>query len=688
MPDSPRADHRARKRWLKEAQAYSRVRHANVVSLFDVGETDSWLYLVLEYVGGGTLKKWLEGPVHARAAAGLMVKVADAVEHMHAAGQLHLDLKPSNILLDSELGVPLEEATPKVADFGIARLKLDAAADGSKAETTLSGAWGGTPSYMAPEQISGTRAQLGPAADIHALGAILYELLTGRPPFQGESPIETMVQVRNQEAIAPRRLNPRIPRDIETITLKCLEKGVSGRYSSAAALAADLGRFVEGRPISARPGSAVERSLRWCRRRPVIAGLTAALVLTISVGFTAITLLWRRAEANFRMSKEVLQELADLNIDGSSGFPKTMPLERSIPNLEHVRKHLLVLSTSQPTDRQIAVTLAFVESRLAERLQRARRSEDALALLLESEARLGVFLRNDVLNEVLRELQRLQLRLLAEVSECLKKPDDSIDYLVRAVQSAEDEICLAQGPDRFWRLIQSRRGLAWLHFSQGNVEETRALLAANGGLLEYLPSECEDLLAARERLLVQLDLKLIYAFSPSEVALDGHLGKAGENGPLSKLAAPIDASQTPAEWAKLAVEVLRSTNNSDRATAARLESGDESRVVGFLHAIAAMFNRVGKLEEARRIAERMLALAEHSVKNHPLEPAAHLSLHSAYVQLYKNAYRAEGQAAVAANMKLALDSAQHALALDHKSELAQQAVYDLQRRMAGLIVKR
>ena len=688
MPDSPRAGLRARKRWLKEAQAYSRVRHANVVSLFEVGEAGSWLYLVLEWVAGGTLRKRLEGPVPARVAAALMAKVADAVEHIHLAGQLHLDLKPSNILVDAEMAAPLDQVTPKVADFGIARLKVGAVADGFEAETTLSGAWGGTPAYMAPEQISGTRAQLGPGADIYALGAILYELLTGRPPFQGESPIETLVQVRDLDAVPPRRLNPRISRSLETVTLKCLAKGASQRYLSAAALAADLRRFIEGRPISARPGTLAERMLRWCQRQPVVAALSAALLLTVFVSFVVVTLLWRQAEANFRMSKEVLAELVDLSIGGSSGFPSAITVDRLIPHLEHVGQHLLVLSKSQPDDLQMALSVALIEFRLAQRLQHARRSEDALAKLLESKASLEVFLRRDPLNEDLGDMQMLQFRLLAEVSERLGKSDESIDYLVRAVRSAEDEVRRATRADRFWRLISARRALAWHLFSRGEHDETRKLIAANDGLVKHLASECESPLAECERILADIDMKLINEFSPSETDLAATACEVSVNGPLSSLASPTDASQKPAEWAKIAAEFLRVAKHSGSAATARLDSDDESRVVGHLRALAAMLNRVGKLDGARRIAERMLALGEFSVANHPVEPAAHLSLYLAYVQLYKNACRVDDRPAVAANMKLGLAAAQKALALDHGSELAQHAVYDLERRFADLIAKR
>ena len=187
---------------------------------------------------------------------------------------------------------PWEAVTPRVSDFGLA------VSDGGHdvSETSLA-CPRGTPSYMAPEQAAASRAEIGAASDIHALGAILYELLTGRPPFQGTSTLETLDQVRGQNPVPPRRLNPKIPRDLETIALKCLEKNPSRRYASAEALADDLNRWLEGRPIKARPVSPIEHAWRWCRRRPAVTALAAALMMTFSVGFLTIVLLWRRAEA-------------------------------------------------------------------------------------------------------------------------------------------------------------------------------------------------------------------------------------------------------------------------------------------------------------------------------------------------------------------------------------------------------
>lgn len=262
-------------RFRREAQAVAALRHANIVQVYDVGEMEQRPYFTMEYVEGGSLSERLAGvPQPARDAAATVATLAKAVQFAHDGGIVHRDLKPANILLAAD-------GTPKITDFGLARWF-----DG-EAELTLSGARIGTPSYMAPEQAAGKSNAVGPAADIYSLGAILYEMLTGRPPFRAETAMETQRQVITEVPVSPSRLNDRVPRDLTTICLKCLHKEPQRRYSSALALAEDLQRFLRGEPILARPTGTLERGLKWVARNRLLAGMILGGGLLLIVGLGA-----------------------------------------------------------------------------------------------------------------------------------------------------------------------------------------------------------------------------------------------------------------------------------------------------------------------------------------------------------------------------------------------------------------
>jgi len=291
------ASERERSRFLTEAEAVARLRHPNIVQIFQIGEHAGLPYFSLEYCDSGSLAALLDRtPLPPSDAAQIVRTLAEAMQVAHDEGIIHRDLKPGNVLLtvvSGQLSVvsnakskPTSSPTtghwplttvPKITDFGLAKM-LD------EAGQTASGAVVGTPSYMAPEQASGDSKAIGPPADIYALGAILYECLTGRAPFKAATQMETIHQVVNVEPVLPSQLNPRVPRDLETICLKCVEKELGQRYASAADLAEDLRRFLAGEPIRARPVSRVERTWRWCRRKPALAGLVAALTIMVVVG--------------------------------------------------------------------------------------------------------------------------------------------------------------------------------------------------------------------------------------------------------------------------------------------------------------------------------------------------------------------------------------------------------------------
>jgi serine/threonine protein kinase len=242
-------------RFLREAEAVAGLRHANVVQVYEVGDLDGRPYFTMEFIEGGTLAQKVAGtPYPAGAAALLVATLAEAIHSAHQNGIVHRDLTPANVLLT-------RDGTPKITDFGLARRAYD------KAGPTQSGIPIGTPSYMAPEQARGQRNAIDPGVDVYALGAILYELLTGRPPFRAETAAATLQQVLTDDPVPPARLNPRVPRDLETICLKCLHKEPERRYASAVELAEDLRRFAGGLPIRARPVGRLERIIKWARLR-------------------------------------------------------------------------------------------------------------------------------------------------------------------------------------------------------------------------------------------------------------------------------------------------------------------------------------------------------------------------------------------------------------------------------------
>jgi WD40 repeat protein/predicted Ser/Thr protein kinase len=262
-------------RFQKEAEVVAGLHHPNIVAIYEIGQQESDHYFSMEYIEGKNLADAVrDHPLPARRAAAYLKSIAEAVDYAHQRGILHRDLKPSNVLLDVF-------DRPRVTDFGLAKLL------NSDVELTTTGQVLGSPSHISPEQAAGQLGAAAPAGDIYSLGAVLYHLVTGRPPFQGDGVTEILLQVQNNEPVAPRQLNPGVPVDLETICLKCLRKEPARRYGSARALAEDLARFLENKPILARPVGWAGRLARWCSRKPALAaavGLGGALLLVVAIG--------------------------------------------------------------------------------------------------------------------------------------------------------------------------------------------------------------------------------------------------------------------------------------------------------------------------------------------------------------------------------------------------------------------
>ena len=277
------ADDDAVRRFHIEAEAAANLDHPGIVPIYEVGEYEGQHYFSMGFVEGQSLsQKIANGPLPPRLAAELMVKVSEAIEYAHHHGVIHRDLKPANILLD-------QAGNPRVTDFGLAK-KLE-----GDSGLTGSGQIMGTPSYMPPEQAGGPRGEVGPLADVYALGATLYALVTGRPPFQASTAMDTVLQVMSDDPVPPRRLNASVPLDVETICLKCLEKEQGKRYGSASALGEDLRRYLAGEPIRARPVTRSERVVKWARRRPAIAALMGLVILVTALGLGGVIWQWREA---------------------------------------------------------------------------------------------------------------------------------------------------------------------------------------------------------------------------------------------------------------------------------------------------------------------------------------------------------------------------------------------------------
>jgi hypothetical protein len=309
-----------RLRFLAEAEAVAAVKHPNVVQVYEFGHNAGLPYFAMEFLNGGSLAALLfeHGPMGPTGAARVVEQVARGVQAAHDVGVVHRDLKPANILfggfgiqdsgfrdedrnLDSAPNPESRILNPKVTDFGLAKR-------GGGYDLTMTGVVMGTPAYMAPEQAKGEGKFVGPAADIYGLGALLYEALTGRPPFLGEDPSVLMIRLVNEDPLPVRRFAPAVPRDLERICMKCLEKAPADRYPSAAALADDLARFLNGEPVSVHPAGLLEKAVKWVRRSPARAALYGITLFTSAlIGLTAgVVKVWRETEFNRRQTEVAL----------------------------------------------------------------------------------------------------------------------------------------------------------------------------------------------------------------------------------------------------------------------------------------------------------------------------------------------------------------------------------------------
>lgn len=691
LSTGPFASARDRGRWLREARAAARVRHPHIVPLYRVDEADGWLYLVLEYVPGGSLKERLNGPLPPRVAASLLAPVARALEQLHLAGILHLDIKPANLLIDSPPRTPLDWAPLKLADFGIARSGEDMATTGSSL-----GAAQGTLAYMAPEQLAGRRAALGPASDIHAMGAILYELMTGRPPFQGASTIETLDQVRGQEPVPPRRLNPAIPRDLETICLTCLQKNPDRRYGSAEALAEDLHRWLDGRPILARPVSSLERGWRWYRRHPSVAALAIALTLSLSVGFLSVVVLWRRAEseriraeaesaraeADFRTATEVLHQF--VKFTSEIPVPKVFDERSLVPLFESTRGRLLDIVQKRPGSDPILRELALVDLRLGGCLGQEGRWNEARAILEESVESLDELSRRMPLDRSACINYLWACRARADTSEHLERPEVGLFYLRRAMEAGEAIARRWPSSEALVDLASMRSDLAAVLARRGDRVAARELLQANVSTFNPRPGLTMDhpgvpawcILAP-----IEMNRHRSRFEDPGAVPPTTLTHAASSSNRLARLGSPAMEALPAHEWAGVILDAMR---GAIRDGERRMHEAD----VGYwlcrlLIRIAAEDRNHGRLEDSRRTVERIVELGKALVSRYPDQAASFLVLSTGYLNRSKIAWKGKvlDHPAIERHLTQAVEAARQAVAISPGNQEARYLLRGCQRRL-------
>jgi serine/threonine-protein kinase len=506
-------------RFRVEAEAVAGLDHPHIVPVYEVGAHDGLPFFSMKFIEGGSLAGAKERFGHdPRGAARLLAAVARAVHHAHERGILHRDLKPSNVLLDPQ-------GQPYVTDFGLAkRLAGPPAAEEVEPGLTpvppgLTGAGGvvGTPAYMAPEQAQGLPPTT--AADVWGLGAILYELLTDRPPFRGRDPGDTLRQVREQEPTPPRSLNAGVDRDLEAVCLACLRKDPAGRYASAREVAEDLDRYLLGQSVRVRAVGRLRRLARWCRRQPLIAGLSAALLVVFVTAFVLVLGQWRRAEANFQTA-ERQRERAEANLDaveallddfGSrlteqrlAAIPGSQPVRKEF--LEAILKHYQGILAQRAEDPRLRSGVAATYYRIGQLARSVSSRHDALEAYDRARALYQELHEANPDDAAVRLRLALAVHRMGVVQCDLGLPAEAMESYERArtlLEGLRDHP--QQREEARLHLAAACQGIGGLHMAAGRRREARTWYEENVALVEELLGRHPDSPSYRWSLAVSLD---------------------------------------------------------------------------------------------------------------------------------------------------------------------------------------
>jgi hypothetical protein len=597
-----------RQRFRREAEAVARLQHPGIVQIYEVGEHEGLPYLSLEYCPGGSLEKRLAGtPLPPREAAQLVERLARAVQAAHEKRVVHRDLKPANVLL-------AEDGTPKVTDFGLAK-RLD------EASRTNSGAIMGTPSYMAPEQAGGKMKEVGPATDVYALGTILYECLTGRPPFKAATALETMQQVVGDEPAPLRQLQSKTPADLETVCLKCLRKELGQRYGSAAELAEDLRRFLAGEPVQARPVGTWERGIKWVRRRPAVAALLAFCALALVAGTVVSTYFAFQADQRAKEADESATEAHTREKEANEAREQAetilarsllRPLGHQVGSVNDVELDALWELAESPSDR---VRLLFVANAL-ETEGKARQLGNREELALHAAVGLDRQRRQRVKEMMLSRLQDepagFALRIEIAQGAATASPGPELAAMVARLLSE----ALANETNPYTR-VSLAKGLSKVATRLGPGEAARYAAAAARLLSEALAYETDPF----SRLSLAQGLTAVVArLGPGEAAAVARLlseALAKETNPRARYSlaqglSAVAARLGPEEAARLLSEALAKETNPDaRQSLAR--------------GLVTMSVRLGPEEAVRRSLLAARAVAESPLP-HPLAGLPALAL--------------------------------------------------------------